>query len=239
MSHSKLVLSGLCAMVLGAMAMSAGTAQAFSWLVLDTNGIALENLNAQLVIEADSTHVTLATKEVGIKFVVTCTGTEAVGVSLITGGKLTEGGKVKFTGCEAYEKASLTGALACHVHSAGQAAGTVVTNEGKGEIVLHELAGGGKEVLVKVEPKTGTTFATFLTEKCVVPESNPVNGKVFFRDCEGTWEVHQNRHLVEQGLLTSLWVGSDTAEHLETSLSGSVWWRLGAAHVNLLWGAMH
>jgi len=238
MIRSRVGKLGLCAIVLGVMAVSASSAQALSWLILNATQTTATELKAALVMETDSTDLTLSTKEVGIRFVVTCTNTEAIGINLEVGGKLTEGGKIKFTGCEAYETAPLTGALSCHIHSAGQPAGTVLTAEGKGELVLHEIKAGEKEVLVKIEPKTGTTLASFLTEKCVVPETNPVNGKLFLRDCEKAATVHQNRHLIEQGPLTSLFVGADTAEHLETSLSGSVWWRLGAAHLGLHFGAM-
>ena len=238
MIRTKLGLLGLCAVVFGVMAMSATSAQAaLSWLVLNSAKTTETELKAELAGESDG-DVSLTTKEVSIKFTVTCSGFELVGVNLEAGGTLTNGGKVKFTGCEAYETAPLTGALGCHVHSAGQTSGNVLTAEGKGTLALHTLTGGGTEVLTKLEPKTGTTFATFLTEKCVVPETNPVNGVLYLKDCEKKALTHEVKHLVEQGPLTSLFVGSDTAEHLETSLSGSGWVKLGGAHAGLKFAAM-
>ena len=246
MIRTKLGLLGLCAVVFGVMAMSATSAQAaLSWLVLNSAKTTETELKAELAGESDG-DVSLTTKEVSIKFTVTCSGFELVGVNLEAGGTLTNGGKVKFTGCEAYETAPLTGALGCHVHSAGQTSGNVLTAEGKGTLALHTLTGGGTEVLTKLEPSVGTTFATFLTEKCVVPETNPVNGVLYLKDCEKQTEgpcvnkslTYAVKHLVEQGPLTSLWVGSDTAEHLETSLSGGGWIKLGGAHAGLFWRAM-
>src|ERR1700709_1773405 len=239
MIRTKLGLLGLCAVVFGVMAMSATSAQAaLSWLVLNSAGTEAKELKAELLGEKDTAHISLSTKEVGIKFVVTCTNFALVGVNLEAGGTLSNAGKFKVQGCEAYETAPLTGGLVCHVHSAGQAAGVVLTAAGKGILALHTLTGGGTEVLTKLEPSVGTTFATFLTEKCVVPETNPVNGVLYLKDCEKKALTHEVKHLVEQGPLTSLFVGSDTAEHLETSLSGSGWVKLGGAHAGLKFAAM-
>jgi len=254
MTRTKLGLLGLCAVVLGMMAMSASSAQAaLTWLILK-EGKAVE-LKALLKGEVDtdtlaSGDVTLLTHEVGIKFAVTCTGFELTGINLEAAGKLTTGGKVKFTGCEAYGKGILEEPLGCKVHSSGLGVGIVETLKGKGELVLHTLAGGGTEVLTKVEPEAGSTgtFASFLTEGCVIPEANPVHGALFIKDCsELTAEkvcvskatTHLVKHLIVQGPLTSMWVGADTVEHLETSIDGSAWIKLaGLEHTGLAWGAM-
>jgi len=241
MLRSKLGLLGMCAVVFGVMALAASAAQAslFEWLILNASHTTATELKAELVGEKDSADITLLTKEVGIKFAVTCTNFELVGVNLEKEGTLTEGGKVKFTGCEAYGKGTLEEPLGCSVHSTGQPAKTVVSNEGKGGLVLHEISAGVTELVTKLEPKTGENFASFLTEGCVIPESNPVRGKLFLKDCELKAEVHLVKHLIEQGPLTSLFVGSDTAEHLETSLDGSVWVKLGGPHVTLEWAGKH
>jgi hypothetical protein len=254
MTRSRLGLMGLCAVIFGVMAMSASSAQAaLSWLVLNSAGTTATELKAELVGEKDSEHITLLSKLLsgGINVAITCTNFELIGVNLEVGGLLTTGGKVKFTGCEAYEKAPLTTALACKVHSAGQAVGVVESLKGKGGLVLHEIKVGEKEVLTKIEPEVGTTFATFLTEGCSLPESNPVNGVLYVKDCEALKNekgealpcdknalVHSVKHLIEQGPLTSLWVGKDTAEHLETSVIGSAWIKLAGAHAGLKWSAM-
>lgn len=126
--------------------------------------------------------------------------------------------------------------LGCKVKSAGQAIGTIQTSELKGELVLHELAGGGTELLTKITPKTGETLGTFLTEECVLPESSPVKGLIYLKDGEKNAEAHLAKRLIELGPLTSLNVGSHTAEHLETSIDGSVWVSLGGAQKGFKWG---
>jgi hypothetical protein len=239
--RTKLGLLGLCAVVFGVMAMSASSAQAaLSWLVLNSAGTTATELKAELVGEKDSPDITLLAKTLGIKIIFTCTNFELKGVNLEVGGKLTEGGKVKFTGCEAYEKGTLEVALGCGLHTTGTAAGTIETTEGKGELVLHTLAAGGTEVLTKVEPKTaGGAFATILTNGlCSLPESNKVSGVLYLKDCEHLATTHAVKHLIEQGPLTSLIYGAHSVEHLETSLDGSGWVKLGGAHLGLKWSGM-
>lgn len=242
MTRSKLGLMGLCAVIFGVMAMSASSAQAslFTWLYLKVEGGTATEVSGteKIAVEGkiDSNDITLLTKEIGIKFAVTCTNFALTGVNLEKEGTLTPGGKVKFTGCEAYGKGSLEEALGCKVHSAGQPAGTVESLEGKGALLLHEIKAGETELVTKIEPKEGTVFATFLTEGCVLPESNPINGKLFLKDCQLMAELHLKEHLIEQGPLTSLWVGKDTAEHLETSIDGSAWVFLSNG---LSWGGKH
>jgi len=271
MLRSRLGLLGLCAVVLGVMAMSASSAQAaLSWLVLnkaeppvateivlkeivkDKNGkgeviaeLQIPNLLVTLTGKIDSADLTLLTKLLGKKFAITCTNFETEGIHLAPEGKLTEGGKVVFTGCEAYGKGILEEPLGCKVHSAGRAAGTVASKEGKGELVLHTFATHEpgkvelKEVLTKIEPKAvGGDFGTFLTEECVLPEANPVKGVLYVKDNLGKATNHELEHLIVQGPLTSLYVGAHTAEHLETSIDGSAWVGLTGAHVGLKWSAM-
>ncbi len=104
MIRRKLGLLGLCAVVLGVMAMSASSAQAaLSWLVLNSAKTTATELKAELVGEKDSSHLTLLSILAGVKVSITCTNFTFKGVFLEAGGKLTEGGKVVFTGCAAYE----------------------------------------------------------------------------------------------------------------------------------------
>jgi hypothetical protein len=215
--------------MLGVMAISAGTANAslFTWEALNGSG--------PVKGEKDSADLTLVTHLLKRLFWITCTSFKLVGISLEVEGKLTEGGKVLFEGCEAYGKGALTEALGCNVHSTGKAAGTIETNELKGELVLHELGGGGTELLTKVLPKTGETLGEITTEGCIMPAKNPVKGVLYLKDGEKKAEAHLAKHLVEVGPLTSLNVGAHSAEHLETSIEGSVWVSLDGAN----WGAAH
>jgi len=243
MTGSKLKKLSLCIWTVAVLAL-VGAAPRLSYLKLapsmaSASTQALENSTAALSSEADSKDLTLLTKEVGIKFALTCTSLEFIGLHLESKGKLNTGAKAKFTGCEAYGKGTLEEALGCHIHSSGQPVGTIETGKGKGELVLHELAAGGKELLTKLEPEAGSTgtFATFLTEGCVIPEANPIHGTLFLKDGEKSAEVHLVKHLVEAGPLTSLWVGADNSEHLETSIDGSSWVKLGGEQAGLRWGA--
>ncbi len=245
MTRSKLGLLGLCAVVLGVMAMSASSVQAAgSWLVLNAAGtVATEvkkegekvNLLVSGVGELDSASATLLTHLVGLKLGLSCTAFTTSGIHLAAEGKFTEGGKIVFTGCTVSE-----GGTGCTVKSPGAAVGTVASEEGKGELILHELKAGVKEVLTKIEPKTaGGSFATLRFEgECSLPEVNKVSGVIYLKDCEGFAETFAVKHLVVQGPLTSVSIGADTAEHLETSVDGSAWVKLSGEHAGLQARAM-
>lgn len=236
MTRSKLGLLGLCAVVLGMFAISTSSAQAaLSWLILDGNHQNPKELKAVVLGEIDSSHLTLLTKLSGLMISITCTAFATENLNLEAGGTLTTGFTIVYTGCEAYSGDTLGTALNCGVHSSGTPVGTLLTNELKGILVLHEEGG---QVLTKIEPKTGTVLLLILTSECVLPEDIPVNGVVYVKDCEGKATTHTVKHLVEQGPLTSLWVGKHTVEHLETSIRGSGWTKLGGAHLNLQWAAM-
>jgi hypothetical protein len=239
MNQIRLVLLSIGALL--ALAMLPGVAQAslFTWIVLDSGGTALESLKAELGTEVDSKDLTLLTHISGLTVAITCTGSKLIGINLEAEGKLTEGGRARFEGCEAYGKGSLEEALKCKISSAGTGTGIVETGQLKGELLLHELAGGGTELLTKVEPKEGTTLAVLLTEGCVLPEANSLHGKLFVKNSESKGEAHAIKHLVEQGPLTSLWVGEDSKEHLETSIDGSMWVVLSGAHKGLSWAGKH
>jgi hypothetical protein len=242
MTRSKLGLLGLCAVVLGMMVISAASAQAEDWLVLNAAGTVATlieepggvlNLKAEVTGEIDTPKLTLLTHLVGLTVSLTCTNFTTSGIFLKGSGKLSEGGKVVFTGCT-------VSAAGCTVKSPGRATGTVESEEFKGEIVLHELENKTKDVLLKIEPKTaGGSFLTLRFEgECSLPESNKLTGTIFFKDCEGFATTHKVKHLIEQGPLTSLSVGADTKEHLETGIDGSAWVKLTGAHLNLAWSAM-
>ena len=252
--RTKLGILGLCAVALGMMAMSVSAAQGASldWLVLNAAGtiatLVVEeevagkkvvNLLASVVAEKDSADLTLLTKIIKLMISVTCTTPEFINVNLEKEGTLSLG-KVKFTGCLVYNGAGLGTLLPCTVSTGTTVAGTIEAENATSKLVLHEITGGGKEVLIQVVPDVGTTFATLLFKgsECPLPEVNEVKGSLFLKDCLKLATTHEIKHLVEQGPLTSLTVGADTAEHLETSLIGSVFAKLGGAHAGLKWAAM-
>ena len=90
-------------------------------------------------------------------------------------------------------------------------------------------------MLIELAPETGTTFATlnFSGEECSLPEEDPISGVLFLKDGEGKATVHAVKHLVEEGPLTALKVGTSSA-----TLLGSAWLKLGGEHTNLAWAAM-
>jgi hypothetical protein len=243
MIRTKLGLLGLCAVVLGMMAVSAGSAQAnlFKWLILDATHTTATELKAAVQGESDG-DITLVTHLLGRLFWVTCTGFELKNINLEALGTLTTGGQVLFTNCEAYGSGPLTEPLGCKVHSPGTAAGskTIETNKGKGALLLHEPSVGVTELVTKLEPEVGETFGTILTEECIMPESNPVRGKLFIKDCLKQAEVHKVTHLIEElKALTKLWVGVHNEEHLKTEIIGSAIVKLGGAHAGLEWAGIH
>jgi hypothetical protein len=111
----------------------------------------------------------------------------------------------------------------------------IESNELKGALLLHEGV-----LVAKIEPKVGETLATILTEECTMPETNPLRGKLFVKDCLGEAEVHKVKHLIEElKALSELWVGAKNEEHLLTWIEGSAWVKLGGAHSGLAWAGIH
>ena len=252
MIRTRLGLLGLCAVVLGVMAFSASAAQAEStavWLILTEETFKNEKgetehkvkTGAELpaVVEGslENNEGSLLSKITGIAVQFKCTAATLVGVKLEKEGKLTEGGKVKFTGCKTF----LNGAEAteCVPHSGSEPAGTLLSNEGKGLLVLHEPSAGVKEGVTRIEPKTGATFITLtLGASCPIGNSVPIIGKLFVKDCEGKLTTHLVKHLIEElKALTKLWTISETAEHVAT-IDGSAMVFLGSPHTGLAWGGM-
>jgi len=230
MLRSKLGLLSLCALAFGLMAF-ASSAQASEWLILNSKGETIEakNLTASVELELEGKMGTLLTKLSGLAVSVLCTAAGLEATSLKGSGTLSEGGRVTFTGCTVPVP---TGEI-CTVKSKGGTVGTIVTLEGKGQ-----LEPGGS---TKISPKSGETFAELVFEgaKCTLPTevSEPIKGVLWIKDCEGLVKSHLKEHLIIEDTSKghTLWIGSDTAEHLETSIDGSAWARLSGAHAGLLW----
>ncbi len=237
MIRSRLGLLALCAMVLGVMAVSASAAQAAAqWLILDTNGTVLDaaNLNASLGATIENEDAALLTHILGINVRILCKSANLINVKLIGEGKLSEG-KVQFGGCLTF--LNEVDNTSCKPHSKGAEPGTVETELGLGNIVLHELTGGTKDELTLIHPVVGTTFVTLeMEETCPIGSKVPVSGELFLKDCENAFLTHKVTHLIEQGPLTELWVLNKNKEHLETSIDGSAnIFLTGATHTGLSW----
>jgi hypothetical protein len=234
MIRSKLGLLGLCAVVVGIMAVSASAAQAeagANWLILTSGGAVKTGaeLHAAVIGSLENNTGSLLSRVLGINVQILCTAATLVGVSLEGTGSLTNGGKVKFSGCSV----DLNGAAApeCAVHSAGQPVGTVETLAGKGLLVL--IGGVGRTL---IEPKEGETFANLnMGEECPIGENIPVRGKLVIKDCENKLSTHLVTHLIEEDTVNSdLWVLNKTEEHKAT-IDGSALASLTGAHAGLAW----
>ncbi len=252
MIRSRLGLLGLCAVVLGVMAFSASAAQAevgAKWLILTSGGVVKtgEELNAEIKGEIEKEDAALLTKILGIGVRILCTsGTLNGKPKLIGEGKISEG-KVSFSGCKTFLTESGKAEKEfpeCKPHSKGAAAGTVETELGLGEIVLHILEPSGtKDELTLIHPapvegKESTRFVTLEMEStCPIGEKVPVSGELFLKDCESAFLTHLPTHLVEEGPLTELWVLNKNAEHKAT-IDGSAKISLAGAHAGLSWGGM-
>ena len=240
MIRTKLGLLGLCAVVVGMMAMSAGAAQgAFSWLILNEAKTVATDLLALVDAKLEGTHASLDGEVAGLKIAVTCTAFTLTNVHLVPGGTLNNTGTVTFTGCKVYEAAPLTKEYKCTVKSPGAAAGTVATTVGNtGKLVLVE-----GEVQTQIEPAGGPTgnFATLRFEgaECILPEVNQVHGTLLLKDCLGQATTHVLEHLIESGKSTKLYVGGHSAKQLEvTKILGSAWVFLIKEHEGRLWSGM-
>jgi hypothetical protein len=244
MTGSRLGLVGVCGVVVVAMmAMFASSAQAgMSWLVFNAEEtvateVKLEggkvNLLASVGGEIDSSTITLLTRLLALSVAVSCTSFATAGFNLEPEGKISAGAKFILGGCTVNQ-------AGCTVKTAGSATGTVETEKLKGILVMHEIGGGLKIPLIKIEAEVaGGALAAIRFEgaECLLPLSNKLTGTLFLEDCETTTEPFP-RYLIVQGPLTSLSVGADTVEHLETSLDGSGWLKLTGVHAGLKWAAM-
>jgi hypothetical protein len=226
MPRTRFGLRGLCAVVFGVIAIGASAAESEAggeWLVLDALSLALD-------AELENSKATLLTKILGALTHISCTAATLIGVKLEGEGSLTNGGKVLFTGCSV----AINGKSApeCEVKSTGKAVGTVETLELKGLIVLHKLASGTLDELVRIEPKAGTTFVNLqMGEECPIGEDVPVAGKLFLKDAGNAFLSHQVTHLIEEGPLTQL-----TALKNPATIDGSLNVFLTGVHAGLLWG---
>jgi hypothetical protein len=232
-SRLRLKALGLCAMVLGLMAFSASAAQAeagANWMVKGANVTSTLLPNVQIT-EIENNSAILHTKIAGALVEYLCTSAKLTGANLELEGKLTNGGKVKFTGCVTILNGSLS--PACVPKSAGLGNGEIESLAGKGLMELHE----GKPV-TKIEPSTGENFAVIKHGgECSLPESVPVKGKLVIADGKGEGDKELVTHLIVEHKLSHLFVISDTAEHLAV-IKGSANAALTGAHVEMAWSGL-
>jgi hypothetical protein len=233
-----LILFGILASL---SAFSAAGAQATPgahwWLVKPTDGKLVE-LNATAAITSDTPTVLLLTKIAGVTVVLHCTTVASTGVLLEKEGSVSKsngGFDLKFGGCVTLLNGSPSSA--CEPSNEGKEKGVILTKQLHGLIVLHELAGGAKDHLVQILPVAEKVlgedkpFATIeMGAECAIGTKVNIIGELFLKECSPqTLLEHLEKHLLEEGPLTKLFVISLTAEHA-AKLDGSVWALLTGEH---------
>lgn len=225
MSQSKLTIRilGVCALVLALWGVVASGAQgAASWLVLEGANIVEKG---EVTLEKDTTTV-LHSKISGVSILLECPSIAFINAKLGAVGTIASGAKIKFSGCIV----KLNGAVsaACEPNNGGTEKGVLVTKGLHFALALHILKNEkgeeiGKDELLQVLPDEGETFwTTEMSKLCAIGTKVPVIGRLYFKDCENTFLVHNERHLLEEAPLSELFVISKTEEH-KASLLGS-WW---------------
>lgn len=233
MSRSRLGLISLCVVVLGLLAFAASSASAAEWLILNSKGEVktAAEMPVELAGEFDTPNGTLDTHLTGIHIEVQCTKATLLGMKLEGEGKITNGSKAKYESCTV---PTPVGKI-CTVKSPGAAVGTITTKELKGQLQTNG------EILI--EPKTGTVLAELVFEgaECTLPEgAQAINGVLWLRDCEGKPETHLVKHLIVESTAHghTLFIGADTAEHLETTVKGGGWIFLAGFGIGLAVGIL-
>jgi hypothetical protein len=237
MIRSKLGLKalGMCALVLGLMAVWAGAAQAEEtggeWTFINAAG-ELKPLIGDINGKVDVTGVLHSEALEGTKVLYECKGFEAIEGKLKANGIAL--GKLKFTECVTF----LNGALSAPCKPKG---GSVTTNLIKAQLLLHKLAGGTVDKIIIAEGETATegaaNFASIESEgACALGTKVPVGGKFAIEPSNPT--THEKEHLIKEfPLLTHLWILSDTAEHKSTIL-GSAWTFLSGTNAGRSFAAL-
>ena len=232
-SKLKLMTLGSCIVMLALVTMSTGEARAEATANWKVNG---SNVSSTLkpglsILELENNTMSALLKIGGAEVAFLCTGAELTGAKLETEGSLTGGTEVKFTGCVTLLNEEVS--AACTPRTGGQPYGSLLTNQLKGLLVLHEGTG-----LLRVEPNAGETFTTLqFGEECFLPEVVPVRGQLLLKDCKGELQTELVEHLVEQGPLTHVFAINDTAEHAMV-FDGSALVALSGAHTGLKWSGL-
>jgi len=191
---------GLCALVLGTMAIVASGAQATAganWMVSGANiegtktAAIAENLEIEELKSATDPgkHLVLLTKILNILTHILCTAAAIKNANLIKEGGISNAGKVRFSGCvtKLAEKTSTP----CLPKTAG-VNDVIETNAGKGLLIL---VGGVGET--EITSTAGGPLATIeSSEECAVGQKINIEGKLVLKDCINIKEENE-KHLIE------------------------------------------
>lgn len=256
MSRPKLGLLGLCVTALSLMAFTAGSASAAEWLILTKGGESktATELNASIEGELEKSDGSLLMHLVSLYVKVLCKNPLfgfASNVRLESEGKLNSGGLAHFHDCETstlslnskkeYIEEILFG---CEVSSVGMGFGEIQSNGLKGQLQANGevLIQSNTTVLEGLELVGVLAELKFEGSECPFEGLGTIQlkGVLWLKDCEAKAATHLVKHLIEESTAhgSTLWVGKDTKEHLETKLDGSALVFFKGTHTGLAWGAM-
>jgi hypothetical protein len=208
-SRLGLKVLGLCALALGLTAFVTSAAQAevnSRWKVAGAEVTGTQEKPLEIVSIENKTATLEFTTKGGSLVKILCTEAKFdEGGALIKEGGLSLG-RILFTGCSV--ELNKEAAPGCKAHSTGQAVGTVLSEKGKGLMVL-DVVGGVTENYVKITPDEGTTFAKIeMGEECAIGTLVKVEAKagaeggLWVKDCKGSesFKAEAATHLVEESL---------------------------------------
>jgi hypothetical protein len=246
---------GLCALLLGLMAFASSAAQAETnahWNIItaaktlvQVNGT--NKLFAQLEIkelEGSSAELLFTTKS-GTKVSILCTSAKFDEGGLLQASGGISLGRILFKGCLTKLNGVASGACKPSGGGTAEGSGEILTERGKGLIVLDEVVAGVKEDYVKITPENekGETTKLFsqikLGKECSIGESVPVEAKtlgegIWIKDCgpnpNASFEEEKLEHLIEESLHQLIALGQPA------TIDGSALVKLAGAHLNLEWG---
>jgi hypothetical protein len=247
MARSRLGLKalGMCALVLGMMAVWAGTASAEntggSW-TYETGGVLKTFEGALAEPSIDGTLEETATLHAkvlgGTELLYHCEEVKVVGGKLKANGVVL--GKLVFHKC----KTLLNGVTSapCAPNAGGTHPGLIETNLIEAQMLLHKLASGVVDKILVASPENAAgeliVDFTFVESEagCSIGQKVLIGGKFAIQDAAPT--THSVNHLIKEfAPLTDLFVISKTAEH-KASILGSANAFLTGAHVGFKWAGL-
>ena len=213
------------------------------WLVSNSEkDDSAEQLPAALGGELEGKDGTLLFHLLNLSLGLLCTSSTFTEIKLKAGAKLAEGGTVSFSGCIVKDEKTKT-TLPCTVNSIGAAGGTITSKKLKGQLQSNGEMLIESTTVVEEKGKNVGVLAEleFKGAECMlIAGKTSIKGALWLKDSESKIKTRLVKHLFEESTAHghTMWVGEDTAEHLETNLDGGALVALTGAHAGLTWSAM-
>lgn len=229
-SRRRFAVLGVCALMLGLIALYSSASQAengANWMVNSKNVSATLLPIVQIKEIVNNTIALSVVTSGGTKVEVSCTNAEFLNAKLQSEGSISAGNTTRFTGC--ITKINGTISAACKPHDAEGKSGVVVSEPLKGLLVLHE-----GEPIIEFKPVTGEKFVVLLmSEECSIGEELPVTGVSTVKDQNGKFTTEAVAHTVIQGPGSKLIFCGASA-----TVSGAAVLVLAGEHAGLTWSAL-